>query len=62
MTQQAVLNYKRARSIINYAYQTQADAIVGNMTIAALDDEVPCVPELMKIPGSRRGLNITASS
>ena len=40
MTQQAVLDYNRARSIINYAYQTQADAIVGKMTIAALDDEL----------------------
>ena len=39
-TQQAVLDYKRARSIINFAYQTQADAIVGKMTIAALDDEL----------------------
>src|SRR5262249_47482606 len=39
-TAQAVLAFKRARKIINYSYQTQADDIVGKMTIAALDDEV----------------------
>jgi hypothetical protein len=36
----AVLAYKRKRNIINYNYQTQADNIVGRMTIAALDAEV----------------------
>jgi hypothetical protein len=39
-TAQAVLEFKRARKIINYSYQTQADDIVGKMTIAALDEEV----------------------
>jgi hypothetical protein len=36
----AVLDYKKRRKIINYSYQTQADNIVGKMTIAALDREM----------------------
>jgi hypothetical protein len=36
-TAAAVLQYKRARSIINRSYQQQADNIVGKMTIASLD-------------------------
>lgn len=36
-TAAAVLAYKRARNIINYSYETQADDIVGKMTIASLD-------------------------
>lgn len=36
----AVLAFKRTRHIINFSYQTQADDIVGKMTIAALDEEV----------------------
>lgn len=36
-TAAAVLKYKRARNIINQAYQTKADDIVGKMTIASLD-------------------------
>ncbi len=39
-TAAAVLAYKRRRNIINYAYQAQADNIVGKMTIAALDREM----------------------
>ena len=39
-TATAVLNYKRARSIINLSYQTTADKIVGKMTIASLDLEM----------------------
>lgn len=39
-TTAAVLAYKRARKIINPAYQTAADAIVGKMTIAALDADM----------------------
>src|SRR5262245_19627767 len=37
-TAAAVLAFKRARNIINRSYQTQADDIVGKMTIAALDE------------------------
>lgn len=36
----AVLDYKRARSIVNFSYQTSADSIVGKMTIASLDVEM----------------------
>jgi hypothetical protein len=39
-TAAAVLNYKRARKIINLSYQTVADNIVGKMTIASLDREM----------------------
>ena len=39
-TADAVLAYKQKRSIINPAYETQADNIVGKMTIASLDQEM----------------------
>jgi hypothetical protein len=39
-TAAAVLAYKQKRSIINRSYQTQADDIVGKMTIASLDEEM----------------------
>jgi peptidoglycan hydrolase-like protein with peptidoglycan-binding domain len=39
-TAAAVLAYKTKRRIINPAYQTKADNIVGKMTIAALDREM----------------------
>jgi hypothetical protein len=39
-TARAVLTFKRARNIINRSYQTQADDIVGKMTIAELDKEL----------------------
>jgi peptidoglycan hydrolase-like protein with peptidoglycan-binding domain len=39
-TAAAVLAYKRKRNIINRSYQTQADDIVGKMTIASLDREM----------------------
>ena len=39
-TAAAVLAYKTKRKIINRAYETKADNIVGKMTIASLDDEV----------------------
>lgn len=39
-TADAVLAYKRKRQIVNFTYQTQADNIVGKMTIAALDQEM----------------------
>lgn len=39
-TATAVLSFKQKRKIINYSYQTQADNIVGKMTIAALDKEM----------------------
>src|SRR5216683_7055799 len=36
----AVLKYKQQRIIINRSYQTQADDIVGIMTIAKMDSEM----------------------
>ena len=39
-TADAVLAYKQKRGIINRSYQTQADNIVGVMTMAALDAEM----------------------
>lgn len=39
-TANAVLSYKKKRNIINRSYQTQADNIVGIMTIAGLDKEM----------------------
>jgi len=39
-TANAVLAYKRKRNIVNLAYQTQPDNIVGKMTIASLDREL----------------------
>ncbi len=36
-TANAVLRYKQRRAIVNLSYQTQADAIVGVMTMASLD-------------------------
>jgi peptidoglycan hydrolase-like protein with peptidoglycan-binding domain len=46
-TEAAVLAYKKKREIINRAYQTTADAIVGKMTIAALDDEMFAAEKLV---------------
>ncbi|MBV8274369.1 MAG: hypothetical protein JO170_03785 [Verrucomicrobia bacterium] len=39
-TAAAVLAYKRKRNIINRSYQTQADDIVGKMTMVTLDTEM----------------------
>jgi peptidoglycan hydrolase-like protein with peptidoglycan-binding domain len=39
-TANAVLAYKKKRNIINPSYQTQADNIVGIMTVAAMDNEL----------------------
>jgi peptidoglycan hydrolase-like protein with peptidoglycan-binding domain len=39
-TAAAVLAYKRKRNIVNRSYQSQADNIVGKMTIVALDREM----------------------
>jgi conjugal transfer/entry exclusion protein len=39
-TADAVLAYKKARAIINHSYQSQADNIVGIMTMARLDSDM----------------------
>jgi hypothetical protein len=58
-TAAAVLAFKRQRHVINTSYQTQADNIVGKMTIAAMDREVlsreragPPPPDPRKNPAS----------
>lgn len=44
-TAAAVLAYKQKRNIVNRAYQTQADNIVGKMTIDRLDKEMLAVEQ-----------------
>ena len=39
-TAEAILHYKVKRKIINTAYQTAPDNIVGKMTVKSLDEEV----------------------
>lgn len=39
-TAAAVLAFKKKRDIVNRTYQSQADSIVGKMTMAALDEEM----------------------
>jgi peptidoglycan hydrolase-like protein with peptidoglycan-binding domain len=39
-TSTAVLAFKQRRDIVNRAYQTRPDNIVGKMTIAAMDSEL----------------------
>jgi peptidoglycan hydrolase-like protein with peptidoglycan-binding domain len=53
-TAAAVLAYKKKRNIVNRAYQTEADNIVGRMTIKALDEELirkqqPTIPRAEKV-------------
>lgn len=45
-TASAVLAYKRKRNIVNRAYQTQPDNIVGKMTIDRLDKEMLAAEQL----------------
>lgn len=62
-TAQAVLAYKDEREIVNFTYQTQADNIVGVMTMAALDaelagseDDAGAVPTVaLQLSGSCQG-------
>jgi hypothetical protein len=49
-TAAAVLAFKRKRAIINRAYQTSADNIVGKMTIASLDEEM-VTKQVRPVPG-----------
>jgi peptidoglycan hydrolase-like protein with peptidoglycan-binding domain len=49
-TAAAVLAYKKKRNIINTSRQTQADNIVGTMTMAALDRELLAAESLLSGP------------
>jgi hypothetical protein len=46
-TAKAVLAYKTKRDIVNRSYQSQADNIVGIMTMAALDKELSAAGEVL---------------
>jgi peptidoglycan hydrolase-like protein with peptidoglycan-binding domain len=62
-TAAAVLSYKRTRKIVNLRYQTQADNIVGRMTIAALDRELlgdPAPKVIIGRPNVRLALAFTS--
>lgn len=54
-TAAAVLAYKRKRNIVNRNYESEADNIVGKMTIAALDADLnePGPPEISVVYGGR---------
>lgn len=52
-TATAVLAYKRKRNIINRAYQTQPDNIVGKMTMALLDQEIVELEGVVSNPNIR---------
>ena len=47
----AVLAYKKKRKILNRAYQTQPDNIVGKMTMASLDSEMATLEQSAKGAG-----------
>jgi hypothetical protein len=49
-TAAAVLAFKQKRRIINFSYQTQADNIVGKMTIRRLDDELIAIQDRPAFP------------
>jgi len=53
-TERAVLSFKQKRKIINRSYQSKEDAIVGKMTIAALDEEMLAVEVKQASSGSGR--------
>jgi peptidoglycan hydrolase-like protein with peptidoglycan-binding domain len=61
-TAAAVLTYKRQRNIVNRSYQTQADDIVGKMTIASLDVEVLVLEALDELVNFFRSGYLTLES
>jgi hypothetical protein len=52
-TASAVLAFKQKRNIINRSYQSQADNIVGKMTMAALDQALAQRERTLTIDGGR---------
>jgi peptidoglycan hydrolase-like protein with peptidoglycan-binding domain len=48
-TAAAVLAFKKKRDIVNRSYQSQADSIVGRMTMAALDSEMADAEKQVRI-------------
>ena len=55
-TANAVLAYKKKRNIINRSYQSQADNIVGILTIHSLDQEMF---EVEQAPNAIKGVQCT---
>jgi len=55
-TAAAVLAFKRKRNIVNRDYQTAPDAIVGQMTIAALDAEMVLAEQIGPLDINVRGV------
>ncbi len=49
-TAAAVLAFKQLRNIVNRAYQSQADNIVGKMTITEMDSEMLVAENLPPLP------------
>jgi hypothetical protein len=60
-TAAAVLSFKTKRKIINKAYQSKPDNIVGKMTIAALDNEVYFLEIKRLVPPDLRNWTVTTS-
>ena len=67
-TAAAVLDFKTKRGIVNRAYQATPDAIVGKMTIKALDDEIAARERqrsrallAFKVPPQPRGVIVSQS-
>jgi hypothetical protein len=58
-TAAAVLAFKQKHDIVNRSYQTQADNIVGKMTIAALDREMAQVESRPSPPPPRNSVSWT---
>lgn len=58
-TAAGVLAFKKKRGIINTSYQTQADNIVGKMTIAALDREMLIAEQRPSPPADPRKISWT---
>lgn len=56
-TERAVLAFKQKRKIINRSYQSKEDAIVGKITIAALDEEM----KALEVKGISSGTSRCAS-
>jgi peptidoglycan hydrolase-like protein with peptidoglycan-binding domain len=48
-TEAAVLAFKQKRDIVNRSYQSQADGIVGKLTMAALDQEMAALESRTRI-------------
>lgn len=67
-TAAAVLDFKKKRGIVNHAYQTTPDNIVGKMTIRSLDEEIAArerqrsnLLQAFKVPSPPLGVIVSQS-